>query len=194
LRLYDPGAGEVRLGGTPVRDTPLEQLRGRVGMVTQEVQIFNATIRDNLTFFDPTVPDARLLAVIAEMGLGSWFASQPDGLDTVIASGGLSAGEAQLLAFARLFLRDPGLVILDEASSRLDPATERLIENAVSRLLQGRTGILIAHRLSTVERADQILILDEGRVVEHGDRAGLLSDPESRFSYLLETDLQAVLA
>lgn len=163
-------------------------------MVTQDVQIFNATVRENLAFFDATVSDERLLGVIEEIGLTSWLATQPAGLDTQIAAGGLSAGESQLLAFARLFLADPGLVILDEASSRLDPATERLIERAVSKLLQGRTGILIAHRLATVERADQVLILDDGRVAEMGVRAKLAADPASRFSELLRSDLQAVLA
>ena len=108
--------------------------------------------------------------------------------------GGLSAGQGQLLAFARVFLRDPGLVILDEASSRLDPATETLIERAISKLLAGRTGIVIAHRLGTVERADEILILEDGRVLEMGDRAALAADPESRFHHLLLTGMQEVLA
>ncbi len=182
FRLYDPDAGVLRLGDVAIREARLDDLRGRVGMVTQDVQIFNATVRENLAFFDATVSDERLLGVIEEIGLTSWLATQPSGLDTQIAAGGLSAGEAQLLAFARLFLADPGLVILDEASSRLDPATERLIERAVSKLLAGRTGILIAHRLATVERADQVLILDDGRVAEMGVRAELAADPASRFS------------
>ncbi|HEY7268874.1 MAG TPA: ABC transporter ATP-binding protein, partial [Dehalococcoidia bacterium] len=194
FRLYDPDAGEVRLGGVPVRGAVLDQLRGRVGMVTQDVQIFDASVRDNLTFFDERVPDERLLAVIEDIGLGRWLAGQPRGLDTRIAAGGLSAGEAQLLAFARLFLSDPGLVILDEASSRLDPATENLIERAVTKLLAGRTAILIAHRLATVQRADEVLILEDGRVLEAGPRAALAADPESRFARLLATDVQAVLA
>jgi ATP-binding cassette subfamily B protein len=194
FRLYDPDDGAVLLQGRNIREGPLDQLRRRVGMVTQEVQIFEATVRENLTFFDSSVSDSRLLKVIADIGLGHWFGVQPQGLDTRIAQGNLSAGEAQLLAFARLFLRDPGLVILDEASSRLDPATENLIEAAVSKLLRGRTAILIAHRLSTVERADDVLILDEGRVAEIGKRADLAADPESRLSHLLRTDIQAVLA
>ena len=109
----------MRLGGVPVRDALLEQLRGRVGMVTQDVQIFNASIRDNLSFFDRSLPDERLRAVIDEVGLSHWLAAQPQGLDTEIAAGGLSPGEAQLLAFARLFLADPGLVILDEEHPNL---------------------------------------------------------------------------
>ena len=119
-----------------------------------------------------------------------------DGLDTELESPGrgLSAGEGQLLAFTRVFLRDPGLVILDEASSRLDPATEALIERAVDRLLENRTAIIIAHRLGTVHRADEIMILDHGRTVEHGPRAALADDEDSRFYHLLQTGLQEVLA
>jgi ATP-binding cassette subfamily B protein len=107
--------------------------------------------------------------------------------------GGLSAGEAQLLVFTRVFLKDPGLVILDEASSRLDPATEARIEVAVDHLLERRTGIIIAHRLATVQRADDIIILDDSRIVESGERQVLAADPESRFSSLLKTGLSKVL-
>ncbi len=134
--------------------------------------------------------------MLSDLGLGSWLDSLPDGLDTKLESGGggLSAGQAQLLAFARIFLEDPGLVILDEASSRLDPATETLIERAVGRLLVERTGFIIAHRLATVERADDVLILEDGRVVEFGERAALAADPTSRFARLLETGMEEVLA
>src|SRR5690606_32542581 len=117
--------------------------------VTQDVQLFRGTLRDNLTFFDSGVPADRIVEVVHEMGLGDWLERQEEGLDTIIDSGGrnLSAGEAQLIAFARVFLKDPGLVVLDEPSSRLDPASERLLEVAVERLLHGRTAIIIAHRL-----------------------------------------------
>jgi ATP-binding cassette subfamily B protein len=120
----------------------------------------------------------------------------PEGLGTRLGAGGLglSAGEAQLLAFARVFLRDPGLVILDEASSRLDPATERLLEQALDRLLRGRSAIVIAHRLGTVQRADEIMILEQGRVAERGPRAALATDSGSRFAHLLRTGMEEVLA
>ncbi len=165
-------------------------------MVTQDVQLFRASVRDNLTFFDPSIDDERLHDVLTDLGLDSWLNALPDGLDTQLEAGGagLSAGQAQLLAFTRIFLKDPGLVILDEASSRLDPATEQLIERAVDRLLADRTGIIIAHRLATVHRADDILILDGGRVVEHGPRAELAADPGSRLSHLLAVGLEEVLA
>jgi ATP-binding cassette subfamily B protein len=174
---------------------PLDDVRRRVGLVTQEVQLFHASVCDNLTLFDPTVPDARLREVLEQVGLGPWLARQPAGLDSPLtAEGGglgLSAGEAQLLAFARVFLRDPGLVILDEASSRLDPATEALVERAVQALLRDRTGIVIAHRLATVQRADDVLVLEAGRVVEHGPRALQAGDPASRFAHLLRTGMEA---
>ena len=187
FRFYDPSEGVVRLGGVPTTNVSLAQLRQRVGMVTQDVQLFQASVRENLTFFDHGVADARVLAVLEEVGLGEWLASLPDGLDTFVRAGGgnLSAGEAQLLAFARVFLKDPGLVILDEPSSRLDPATERHLERCVDRLLRGRTAIIIAHRLETVERADEVMVLDAGRIAEHGPRERLAADPTSRYARLL---------
>jgi ATP-binding cassette subfamily B protein len=196
LRLYDPSRGEIRLGGVVPTSTRLRDIRRRVGLVTQEVQLFQATVRDNLTFFDPTIADDRLLAVLADLGLSEWLQSLPAGLETELEPDGanLSAGQAQLLAFARVFLADPGLVILDEASSRLDPATERLIERAIDKLLDNRTGILIAHRLATVQRADELLILADGQVLEHGERFTLANDPASHFHHLLQTGLEEVLA
>lgn len=196
LRLYDPTEGAVRLGGVDLRQAKLQQLRRRVSLVSQDVQLFAASLRDNLTFFDPAVSDARITAALDQVGMGSWLRSLPQGLDTCLEAngGGLSAGEAQLLALTRVFLADPGLVILDEASSRLDPATEHLIERALDQLLKDRTGIIIAHRLATIQRADQILLLEEGQVLEYGDREALAADPHSRFHQLLQVGLEEVLA
>jgi ATP-binding cassette, subfamily B, bacterial len=187
LRQYDPQVGAVRLGGVELRAASLAELRARVGVVTQDVRLFHASVRDNLTFFDAGMPDARVTAALEEVGLGAWLAGLPAGLDTVLAGGGggLSAGEAQLLAFARVLLRDPQLVILDEASSRLDAATEARLWQATERLLAGRTGLIIAHRLATVAHADHILVLEDGRVREYGPRTALANDPESRFAELL---------
>ena len=166
-----------------------------MALVTQDVQLFQATVRDNLTFFDRTISDDRIQTVIEQLELSEWYASLTDGLDTKLETGGrgLSAGEAQLLAFTRVFLRDPGLVILDEASSRLDPATEQLIERAVGKLLQERTAIIIAHRLGTVQRADDIMILRDGQTVEYGNRVALTAAPDSRFAHLLRTGMEEVL-
>jgi ATP-binding cassette subfamily B protein len=200
VRLYDPTDGSVRLDGVDLRDLSVAGLRHRVGMVTQDVQLFRATVRDNLTFFRPGHPagiqDADILAVFRELDLWEWYRILPNGLDTVLGPGaaGLSAGQAQLLAFARVFLRDPGLVILDEVSSRLDPATERYVDHAVDRLLAGRTGIVVAHRLRTVGRVDDIMVLEDGRIAEQGRRVELVQDPASRFSTLLRVGLEEVLA
>jgi ATP-binding cassette subfamily B protein len=182
FRFYDPDEGVISVsnnglpGATDIRQLPLGTLRQQVGMVTQNIQLFNASVRDNLTFFDSSVPDAKIERVIDELGLSEWFRALPKGLDTVLESGGggLSAGEAQLLAFTRIFLADPGLVVLDEASSRLDPATETLIERAVERLVAGRTAIIIAHRLSTIKSVDRILVPHKGEVVEEGSHETLL--------------------
>jgi len=160
-------------------------------LVTQDVQLFQTTVRHNLTFFDPNISDRQLLHILDLLGLSAWLHALPQGLDTPLGatSGGLSAGQAQLLAFARIFIKNPRLVILDEASSRLDPSTEALVERAVDQLFQNRTGIIIAHRLITVQRADQILILERGQIVEYGDRQMLLNNPHSRFAQLLKLGL-----
>ena len=187
LRLYDPTEGVVRLDGVDLRDVDPAARHARVCVVTQDVQLFAASVRDNLTLFRPSFADERLRAALREVGLGGWLASLPDGLDTPLGSGaGVSAGEAQLLALARAFLADPGLIVMDEASSRLDPATELRIEAAIDRLLAGRTAVLIAHRLSSLSRVDQIAVVDDGRVVEYGPRAELAADPASRFARLLD--------
>jgi ATP-binding cassette, subfamily B, bacterial len=199
-RLYDVDSGAITLDGIDVRHVALADLRRQVGMVTQDVQLFAATVRDNLTLFNNYDPDAaplsdeQLLAALATLGLREWFDALPDGLDTMLAgSQSLSAGEAQLLAFTRLFLRDPRLIILDEASSRLDPATEQLLERVIDRLLHNRTAIIIAHRLETVQRVDEVLILEDGRIREYGSRQSLAQNPDSRFAHLLAAGLTEVL-
>ncbi len=196
FRLYDVTDGAICLGDQDLRQVTLDNLRGSVGMVTQEVQLFQASVRDNLTFFNRAIPDEAIIEALETLGLGGWLAGLEQGLETRLDSGGrgLSAGEAQLLAFTRVFLKNPGLVIMDEASSRLDPVTEGLIERAIDRLLHNRTAIIVAHRLATVQRADQILILSDGQIVEHGDRVALLAQPDSRFSQLLRTGMAEVLA
>ena len=164
-------------------------------MVTQEVQLFQATLRENLTFFNPGIPDSQLEQGLKALRLWEWAQSLPAGLATPLAGGaGLSAGEAQLLAFARVFLKDPGLVILDEASSRLDPSTEALMERTVDRLFTNRTGVIIAHRLKTVQRADDILILENGCIVEYGPREELAGNPSSQFFHLLQAGIEEALS
>jgi ATP-binding cassette subfamily B protein len=196
FRLYDPTHGRIMLGGVPLTEPRLKPLRERVALVTQDVQLFQASVRDNITFFNRDITDSRIREVIHELELTDWLEALPNGLDTRLETGGrsISAGEAQLLAFTRIFLRNPGLVILDEASSRLDPATEQLIERAIDRLLKDRTAIIIAHRLGTLHRTNEIMILEDGRVIEHGSREKLASDASTSFHRLLNTGLEEVLA
>lgn len=193
FRMYDPQQGEIRLGGVNLRCARIEALRARIGLVTQDVQLFEASLRDNISFFDPDITDQQLLSVLEALELQLWLERLPQGLDTMISSSVLSAGEAQLIALARVFIKDPGLVILDEASSRLDPATETLLEKALDRLLEGRVAIIIAHRLASVDRADDILILDHGTVLEYGPREQLAADGLSRLAELRRIGLGDIL-
>ena len=192
VRLYDPDEGRILLGGEDIRGCGVADLRDRIAMVAQDVRIFHGTIRDNLTLYDRSVDDERLLGGLDRLGIMGWYRTQPDGLDTQLGSGGtgLSSGEAQLLALSRIFLRDPQVVVLDEPTSRLDRATEALIERALDELVAGRTVVLIAHHLATVQRCDDILVLDDGRVIEQGSRERLAADPGSRFHRLLQTGLE----
>jgi ATP-binding cassette, subfamily B, bacterial len=192
LRLYDPLTGTIALNGHDIRLARLAELRSHIGVVTQDVHVFRATLRENLTLFNPTITDAQLVHVLDELGLRRWYMALPDGLDTMMTQSGLSAGEGQLLAMARVFLKDPGLIMLDEATSRLDPMTERLIEGALDRLLAGRTAIIIAHRLRTVRRAHTILLLDRGHMHEYGSRTQLASDPQSAFAQLLQLGAEEI--
>jgi ABC-type multidrug transport system fused ATPase/permease subunit len=189
VRFWDASDGAVRIGGVDVRTVPLAELRRRVGVVTQDVELFRASVRDNLTMFGTyDVADDRLRAVLDDVGLATWLRLLPRGLDTTIeGDAGLSAGEAQLVAFARVLLADPGLVLLDEATSRLDPTTEARVTAATERVRAGRTVVVIAHRLATLDHVDEICVLDAGRVAEHGPRAALADDPSSRFGSLLRS-------
>lgn len=185
-RMYDPAAGAVLLAGQRLTDAAVSDLRGHIGVVTQDVQIFRGSVRDNVSLFDSDIEPDAIIGVIEDLGLGDWLARLPSGIDTMLDSGpgSMSAGEAQLLAICRVFLRDPGLILLDEVSSKLDLETERLLERALSTLLAGRTGFVISHRVSTMNWADRILVMEDGQIAEIGPREDLLRDERSRFSQL----------
>jgi ABC-type multidrug transport system fused ATPase/permease subunit len=185
-RFWDPTAGAVRVGGVDLRDADERSLRSRVAVVTQEVEVLRASVRDNLTLFGTVAAtDEELRAALADVGLDRWCAGLADGPDTELdGTARLSGGEAQLLAFARVLLADPGLVVLDEATSRLDPATEARLAAATRRLRHGRTLVVVAHRLATLDDLDEVCVVDDGRIVEHGDRAALAADPASRYARL----------
>ncbi|MFI6826728.1 ATP-binding cassette domain-containing protein [Kribbella sp. NPDC050241] len=178
-RAVEPPPGSVFLAGHDVGDLDLHKLRAAVGVVTQRTEILAGSLAENIALFNDDLPRPVIDAAVVELGLGDWVAGLPDGLDTLLGPGGtsLSAGEEQLVAFARLLVRDVRVVILDEATARMDPLTERLVIAASDRLLSGRTGVLIAHRLSTIARAPLVAVLDHGRVVQHGVRAELAVSP-----------------
>jgi len=192
-RLWDVSEGAVRLAGVDIRDASLAELRERVAVVSQDVELLRATLRENLTFLGTVAAtDDELLAALRDVGLDGWANGLPHGLDTHLDDrAGLSAGQAQLLAFARVLLSKPGLVILDEATSRLDPDTELRLSLAAERALAGRTVVIIAHRLATLDTVDEILVLERGRVLEHGSRAALADDPTSHFARLLSISANA---
>jgi ATP-binding cassette subfamily B protein len=196
LRMYNTDSGTIRVGGIDIRSVKLSALYRRVGIVTQDVQLFDGTLRDNLTLFNNSVSDQDIHSTIDKLGLRTWLNEQPDGLNTHLSAGGasLSAGEAQLFALTRVFLTKPSLVILDEPSSRLDAATEAALQGAVEQLMEHCTAIVIAHRLSTLEKADKIMVLGHGCILEFGERETLAQDPLSYFAKLLRTDRQEELA
>lgn len=176
-RSMAPRDGTIRLGDVDLAELGEADLRATLGVVPQDVAIFNASLRDNVTLFDAAVSDDDVLQALRDVGLEN-LAAGPDGLHRTLDGdgGGLSAGETQLIALSRVFLRDPAVVLLDEATSRVDPETEAVVLGSIDRLLRGRTALVIAHRLSTLEHVDDIAVLDHGRVVEYADRATLLAD------------------
>jgi ATP-binding cassette subfamily B protein len=176
-RLYDPTEGSVRFGGVDLRDATVDSLRGRIVVIPQEGFLFNATIRDNVRLARAGATDPEVDAALRAVNAYDRFASLPEGLDTEVRERGsrLSAGEKQLVSLARAALADPALLVLDEATSSLDPGTEALVEGAVDRLLEGRTVVVIAHRLSTSERADMVGVVDGGELVELGTHADLVA-------------------
>ena len=183
-RMYDVDRGAVRIGGLDVRDVTMQSLRDAVGVVTQDAHMFHDTIRANLVYAAPDADDDQLWAVLDAAQVGPLVRSLPDGLDTLVGDRGyrLSGGEKQRMAIARLLLKAPGVVVLDEATAHLDSESEAAVQQALSTALAGRTSLVIAHRLSTVRDADQILVVDEGRIVERGrheellDRGGLYTE------------------
>ncbi|WP_433529828.1 ABC transporter ATP-binding protein [Micromonospora sp. CA-263727] len=177
-RFHDPAAGTVALGGVDLRQVADAQLRRTVVLVTQETHLFGGTVAENIRFGRPDADDAAVEAAARAIGAHDFIAALPDGYATDVhrRGGRLSAGQRQLVAFARAFLADPAVLILDEATSSLDVPTERLVQHALGTILRDRTAVVIAHRLSTVETADRVLVLDGGRIVEDGPPAKLISD------------------
>ncbi|HWN63432.1 MAG TPA: ABC transporter ATP-binding protein [Streptosporangiaceae bacterium] len=176
-RLYDPNEGTVRIGGHDIRDVTLESLHDVVGVVTQDAHLFHDTIRANLTYARPEATELEVIEACEAAQIWDLIASLPDGLDTVVGDRGyrLSGGEKQRVALARLLLKAPSVVVLDEATAHLDSESEVAVQRALKSALSGRTSLVIAHRLSTIREADQILVVEGGRIIEHGTHAELLA-------------------
>jgi len=187
-RFYDPQQGSVSIDGHDLTTVTLHSLRRQLGVVPQEPFLFNGSLRDNITFAHPDATDAEVEAAVEAVGLDGLVASLPHGVDSPVHERGtsLSAGERQLLALARAFLAGPRVLVLDEATSNLDLASETVVERALDNVLEGRTAIIIAHRLATAMRADRIAIIDEGRLVEQGDHARLVRQ-EGRYAEMFRT-------
>jgi ATP-binding cassette, subfamily B, bacterial len=179
-RQYDPQDGAIRLGGVDLRDGTLESLRHRIVMLPQEGHLFSGTIADNVRLADPDASDDAVRLALGQIGALERFAALPDGLQTDVQTRGvrLSAGERQLVGIARVALANPAVIVLDEATSSLDPATEAAVEQALAAVVEGRTVIIIAHRLSTAERADRVVVMDNGRVVETASHDELVAQGE----------------
>jgi ATP-binding cassette subfamily C protein CydCD len=178
LRFWDPTEGVVRLWGHDLRRYRLDDLRGRIALVAQDTYLFNDTLRANIRLARPDASDADVAAAVDRAALGEFVESLPGGLETVVGERGaqLSGGQRQRVAIARAFLKDAPVLILDEATSHLDAVSEHAVRSALDRLARGRTTVVIAHRLSTVRDADQILVFDEGRLVDAGTHESLLAE------------------
>jgi ATP-binding cassette subfamily B multidrug efflux pump len=176
-RFYDPAKGRITLNGVDIRQIPKTRLRAYTALITQDVFLFADSLRRNVTQGNPPLTDERLQEIIAASNMGRLVGGLPSGLDTVLTEGGrtLSGGERQLVAFARALARDPEILILDEATSSVDTQTERLIQDATLRLMQNRTAIVVAHRLSTIRHADRIIVLHRGRIREVGTHDELIA-------------------
>ncbi len=191
-RLMDPTAGAVLLSGLPLTEVRFDSLRSRVVMVPQDGFLFDASVADNVRFARPELTDEQLAAAFTELGLADWLDGLPDGLATGVGERGeaLSVGERQLVALARAYVADPDLLVLDEATSAVDPATEVRLQRTLDAVTRGRTTLAIAHRLSTAQSADEVIVVDRGRIVQRGRHDELIRDPDSVYALLYASWLE----
>ena len=178
-RLMDPSSGQILVDGVPLKEVRFSSLRERIVMVPQDGFLFDATLGENIRYGRPSVTDEDLVLALTELGLADWLEGLPNGLATPVGQRGesMSAGERQLVALTRAYIADPDLLVLDEATSAVDPGTEVRIQRALEGLTRGRTAISIAHRLSTAEAAEEVIVFDRGRIVQHGPHTELVAVP-----------------
>jgi ABC-type multidrug transport system fused ATPase/permease subunit len=188
LRFYDPVSGSITFDGQDAQSFPLADLRSQMAVVPQDVFLFGGTIRENIAYGDPSASEEAIVAAAQQANAWEFIHSFPEGLNTIVGERGvqLSGGQRQRIAIARAVLRNPRVLILDEATSALDSESERLVQDALDKLMLGRTSIVIAHRLSTVRRADLILVMDNGRIVEEGTHEELMERAEGLYKGLSE--------
>ena len=176
LRYYDPDSGSITLDGVELTDLKREEVRKQFGVVLQDVWLFRGTLRQNLVFGSEDVPDEKILAACRAVGLEHFVSSHKEGLDTLIGNpDSLSSGQRQQISIARAIVKDAPMLIMDEATSSVDTRTEKVIQNAMDRLMEGRTSFIIAHRLSTIKNADHIIVIRKGEIIERGTHEELLS-------------------
>ena len=190
-RFYDVTDGQILIDGIDVRDYDLQWLRGQVGVVLQEPYLFHGTIADNIRYGRPDASDAEVIEAARAANAHNFIVGTPDGYDTMVGERGqsLSGGERQRVSIARAILHNPRVLVLDEATSSLDTETERQIQEALDRLVEGRTTIAIAHRLSTLQAADKLVVLDKGKIVEEGSHADLREKPQGVYAKLYQTQM-----
>ena len=186
-RFYEYQKGSITIDGHDLRTIPLDALRNSVGVVLQDVFLFTGSLRDNITLFDPSIGIDKVEEAVEAVGVEGLIDRLPGGLDYDVKERGvmLSTGQRQLISFVRAYAQQPGILVLDEATSSIDPESEQLIQNATARLTEHRTSILVAHRLSTIQDADRIIVMDLGQIVESGNHAELLS-ADGKYSRLFE--------
>jgi ABC-type multidrug transport system fused ATPase/permease subunit len=194
IRLADPTRGAIRVAGVDLREVGLASLRSSLVMVPQDGFLFDTSVAGNVRMGRPDADDREVRAAFEALALGAWVDGLPRGIHTRVGERGdhLSVGERQLVALARGYLADPGCLILDEATSAVDPATEVALRNAITRLTEGRTALTIAHRLATAEHADVILVLERGRLVQQGTHVQLLADADGAYARLHDSWLASL--